>query len=224
MTTKLFIELHQPDWCFSLRNSSEKETTTMAKKASAPKLLARRFPATPGQVLGPYFIANAKLQSKLFPAGATGEEIRIDGQVTSEDGTVIADATVSVWIADPKGRYDNQRDDGSTKPIAVKDHQYRGRIISDKAGNFTFNFLRPGNYFDGGWNLWRPAHIHVVVEAKGYQTLTSQLYFEDDAQNKLDIPGDDFFLPELVVRLNPAVAKSGVVQKGIFNFVLAKAG
>ncbi len=193
----------------------------MAKKAT-PKLLARRFPATPGQVLGPYFIANAKLQSTLFPAGTIGEEIRIDGQVLAEDGTPLVDATISVWVADPQGRYDNQRDDGTTKPIALKDHRYRGRIISDQSGSFAFNMLRPGNYFDGGWNLWRPAHIHVRVEAKGYKTLTSQLYFEDDAQNKLDIPGDDFFQPELVVRLNPAVAASGVVQKGIFNFVLAK--
>lgn len=197
----------------------------MAKKASAskPKLLDRRFPLTAGQVLGPYFIANAKLQSNLFPAGAVGEEISISGQVVARDGKPIADATVSVWVADPSGRYDNQNDDGSPKPIALKDHKYRGRIISDKAGGYAFNILRPGNYFDDGYNLWRPAHIHVVVEAKGYRTLTTQLYFEDDEQNKLDIPGDDFFLPELVVRLNPVVPASGVVQKGLFNFVLAKA-
>ncbi len=194
----------------------------MATKASTPKLLARRFPVTPGQVEGPYFIANAKLQSKLFPQGALGAEIKINGQVLSEDGTPLADATVSVWVADPSGRYDNQRDDGSTKPIAVKDHLYRGRIIADKSGSFAFRCLRPGNYFDSGWNLWRPAHIHVHVEAKGYKTLTSQLYFEDDAQNTLDIPGDDFFQPELVVRLSPAAPTFGVVQKGIFNFVLAK--
>lgn len=194
----------------------------MATKQASPKLLPRRFPATHEQVLGPYFIANAKLQSKLFPQGAQGEEIRIDGNVIAEDGTAIADATVSVWVADPSGRYDNQNDDGSTKKIAVKEHKYRGRIISDKSGRFAFAILRPGNYFDDGWNLWRPAHIHVRVEAKGYTTLTTQLYFEDDAQNELDISGDDFFQAELVVPLNPAVPASGVVQKGIFNFVLAK--
>ncbi len=196
----------------------------MAKKASAakPKLLARRFPMTPGQVLGPYFIANAKLQSKLFPAGAVGEEINIAGQVLSPDGTPIADATVSVWVADPSGRYDNQADDGSPRPIAVKEHLYRGRLKSDQSGGYAFRILRPGNYFDDGYNLWRPSHIHVVVEAKGFKTLTTQLYFEDDAHNTLDIPGDDFFQPELVVRLNPAVATSGVAQKGVFNFVLAK--
>lgn len=195
----------------------------MAKKVSAPKLLARRFPLTPGQVLGPYFIANAKLQSKLFPAGIAGEEISIGGQVVAQDGKPIADATVSVWVADPSGRYDNQNDDGSPKPIALKDHKYRGRIVSDKSGGYAFSILRPGNYFDDGYNLWRPAHIHILVEAKGYASLTTQLYFEDDAHNTLDIPGDDFFQPELVVRLNPAVPASGVVQKGTFNFVLAKA-
>lgn len=194
----------------------------MAKKTIAPKLLARRFPLTPGQVLGPYFIANAKLQSKLFPVGVTGEEIAINGQVLSQDGTPIADATISVWVADPKGRYDNQNDDGSPKPIAVNDHLYRGRINSDKAGVYAFRILRPGNYFDDGYNLWRPSHIHVVVEAKGYKKLTTQLYFEDDAHNTLDIPGDDFFQPELVVRLNPASPAAGIVQNGVFNFVLAK--
>lgn len=195
----------------------------MASKASAPALLARRFPTTPGQVEGPYFISGAKLQSKLFPAGAVGEEVRISGQVLDQNGTPIADATVSVWVADPAGRYDNQAEDGSAKPIAVKDHRYRGRIISGKSGRYAFRILRPGNYFDSGYNLWRPAHIHVLVEAKGFETLTTQLYFEDDAHNTLDIPGDDFFQPELVVRLNPAVATTGVAQKGSFNFVLAKA-
>jgi catechol 1,2-dioxygenase len=194
----------------------------MSAKGTTPKLLSRRFPLTPAQVLGPYFIANAKLQSSLFPQGTSGEEMQIAGQVLAQDGTLIADATVSIWVADPTGRYDNQKDDGSTKPIAVKDHKYRGRIIADKSGSYAFNMLRPGNYFDGGWNLWRPAHIHVRVEAKGYKTLTTQLYFEDDAHNTLDIPGDDFFQPELVVRFNPAGAASGVVQKGVFNFVLTK--
>lgn len=195
----------------------------MTRKAGSSKLLARRHPLTPSQVLGPYFIANSKLQSKLFPAGVAGEEISVNGQVLAQDGKVIVGATIAVWVADPSGRYDNQRDDGSTKPIALKDHLYRGRIVSDKTGGYGFQILRPGNYFDGGWNLWRPSHIHIIVEAKGYETLTTQLYFEDDAHNTLDIPGDDFFQPELVVRLNPAVPTKGIVQKGAFNFVLAPA-
>lgn len=192
-------------------------------KASKPSLLARRHPLTPSQVEGPYFIPNAKQQNKLFPGGVAGEEIDINGQVLAEDGSLIVGAEISVWVADPSGRYDNQAADGSAKPIALSAQRYRGRIISDKSGGYGFQILRPGNYFDGGWNLWRPAHIHIHVEAKGYETLTTQLYFEDDAHNTMDIPGDDFFQPELVVRLNPAVPVSGVVQKGAFNFVLAKA-
>lgn len=195
----------------------------MSAKESTPKLLPRKFPLTPDQVEGPYFIANAKIQSKLFPKGVAGEEIQISGTVLSQDGSVIADASVSIWVADPDGNYDNQAEDGSAKPIAVKDQRYRGRIITDKSGAFAFNILRPGNYFDSGWNLWRPAHIHVRVDASGYGSLTTQLYFEDDAQNTHDIPGDDFFLPELVVALNPAKPVAGVVQNGIFNFVLAQA-
>jgi nucleoid DNA-binding protein len=37
----------------------------------------------------------------------TGEEMQIAGQVLAQDGTLIADATVSIWVADPTGRYDN---------------------------------------------------------------------------------------------------------------------
>jgi len=188
-----------------------------------PALLPRQLRLTPQQVEGPYFIARSVLQSKLFPKGASGSEVRITGQVMAQDGSAINSAHVSVWVADPSGRYDNQKDDGSVKPITAQQQLYRGRLLTSKDGKFGFNCLRPGNYFDTGYNLWRPAHIHVKVEAAGYETLTTQLYFDDDAHNTLDIPGDDFFLPELVVQLSPAVPQAGSVQNGIFNFVLAKA-
>lgn len=193
---------------------------TMANKR--PALLPRQLRLTPQQVEGPYFIPKSVLQSKLFPQGASGSEVRITGQVMAQDGTAINSAHVSVWVADPSGRYDNQKDDGSVKVISAQQQLYRGRLVTAKDGKYGFNCLRPGNYFDSGYNLWRPAHIHVTVEAAGYETLTTQLYFDDDAHNSLDIPGDDFFLPELVVQLSPAVPQSGVVQNGIFNFVLAK--
>ncbi|MBS1995604.1 MAG: hypothetical protein JSS86_04805 [Cyanobacteria bacterium SZAS LIN-2] len=194
----------------------------MTATSKRPALLPRQLRLTPSQVLGPYFIANSVLQSKLFPKGVVGSEVRITGQVMAQDGSVIPSAKVSIWVADPQGRYDNQKDDGSVKQITPQQQLYRGRLITDKDGKYGFNCLRPGNYFDDGYKLWRPAHIHVHVEAAGYESLTTQLYFDDDAHNTLDIPGDDFFLPELVVQLSPAVPKTGTVQSGIFNFVLAR--
>jgi len=173
-------------------------------------------------VEGPYFIANSTLQRKLYPAAVSGSALTISGQVLDQNGSPLASAQVSIWLADPQGRYDNQEDNGDPKPITVAEQVYRGRVTTDKSGNYAFDCLRPGNYFDDGWQLWRPAHIHLKVEATGYKDLTTQLYFDDDAQNSHDIPGDDFFLPELALQLAPATPAPGVVQKGTFNLVLSK--
>jgi protocatechuate 3,4-dioxygenase beta subunit len=207
----------------ALLNAVERESTKMTAPQTKPTLLPRKLRLTPTQVEGPYFIANSPQRKKMFPAAAVGSEVSVSGQVLDQDGNPLASAAVSVWVADPQGRYDNQEDNGDPKTISVAEQVYRGRVITDKNGRYSFSCLRPGNYFDGGWNLWRPAHIHVKVEASGYVEMTTQLYFDDDAQNSHDIPGDDFFLPELALQLAPAIPAAGVVQKGTFNFVLKKA-
>lgn len=195
----------------------------MTNTQTKPALLPRQLRLTPTQVEGPYFIANSTLRTKLYPAGVSGSEVAVSGQVLDQDGNPLASAHVSIWVADPQGRYDNQEDNGDPKVIAVAQQLYRGRVITDKNGQYSFTCLRPGNYFDSGWNLWRPAHIHVKVEASGFDEMTTQLYFDDDAQNSHDIPGDDFFLPELALQLAPATPAAGVTQKGTFNFVVQKA-
>lgn len=190
-------------------------------KSSAP--LERRFPLTPSQVLGPYYIPNAPRRRKLFPAGARGEQIRIQGQVLSENGLPVDGAILDVWLADPNGRYDNQDDIGNSILIPRSKQVYRGRILTGSDGGFTFDCLRPGNYFDDGWNLWRPAHIHLKVNHPEYQDLVTQIYFQDDAQNCNDIPGDGFFRPELAISMSPARPHKGGIQRAIFNIALKAA-
>lgn len=187
-----------------------------------PKLLPPELRATPQQVLGPYFLPNSPVTRKLYPATAKGSLLRVQGQVLSTDCKPLAKATVHVWLADPQGRYDNQDAKGNPLEIPAAQQLYRGRIISDFDGSYSFECLRPGNYFDSGWNLWRPAHIHIQVECAGYDTLVTQLYFDDDAQNPHDIPGDDFFQPELALQMAPALPAAGVTQASTFNFVLTK--
>lgn len=189
-----------------------------SKSTSGP--LPLRLPATPQQVLGPYFLANAPFRSRLHPASAVGSSIRISGQVLSEDMKALVGATVHVWLADPKGVYDNQDADGNPLNVPLSQQLYRGRLTTNKKGGYSFTFLRPGNYFDEGAQLWRPAHIHIIVEAAGHKRLVTQLYFQDDPHNTDDIEGDDFFQPELVVQISPAIAAPGVTQSGVFNFVL----
>lgn len=184
--------------------------------------------ATHQQVLGPYFLANAPLTNRLYPTrgkgcrlAAKGSPIQVSGQVLSTDCKALSGAIVHVWVADPQGRYDNQDALGEPLNIPQSEQLYRGRIVTDSDGFYSFECLRPGNYFDAGAELWRPAHVHVMIEVKGYQTLVTQLYFsDDDAQNSHDIAGDDFFLPELALQLSPAIPAAGSTQTGTYNFVL----
>jgi len=194
-----------------------------------PKL-PRSFPATLQQVGGPYFLPNSPFNNDFRPGALMGgEAFTFSGQVLSTDGKVIPGAVVHIWLADPNGRYDNQRDDGSPdKRMDPSKHRLRGRIKTGSDGSYSFSALRPGNYLNG--DEYRPRHIHAKVEAPGYQTLITQLYFCDDPYNERDVadqdhpgePGEMFFKPDLLVHLQPAVANPGIVQQGIFNFVLRR--
>lgn len=180
---------------------------------------------TPAQVPGPFFVPDAPRRNVLFPRDMDGDRIRISGQVLATDGTVIPHAVVHVWVADPNGVYDNQDADGfPLEDVAVEQLRLRGRLLTDDLGRYKFTCLRPGNYPLVGEAVdMRPGHIHVRVEADGYATLTTQLYFIDDEYNEHDIPREGFFRPELVVHLSPALPTPGTTQRGVFNFVLKAA-
>jgi protocatechuate 3,4-dioxygenase beta subunit len=193
---------------------------TNDRAAGRPPLLPPRLALTPAQVLGPYYLPNSPQQSKLFPDGATGHEIHIEGQVMHPDLDPAAGAVLEVWLADPDGRYDNQDDSGDAHNIPQDKMVYRGSIVCDAEGYYSFQCLRPGNYFNDGPGdaaLWRPAHIHVKIG-----DWIGQVYFEDDPQDYHDLKGPGFFQPSLVVMLTPASPVPGKVQRGIFNFVVAK--
>src|ERR1700722_19648284 len=108
---------------------------------------------TPQQVLGPYFLANSPQTSRLFPQSASGSRVNVSGQVMSPGCQPLAGATVHVWLADPQGAYDNQDAQGNPLNVPAAQQLYRGRMVSDAAGNYAFDCLRPGNYFDSGWSL-----------------------------------------------------------------------
>lgn len=199
-----------------------------AAAVSGAALAAQRtveMQPTPSQVSGPYFLPNSP-ESKaldLTPSGMTGDPIEVTGQVLGTDGKEITGATVHVWLADPKGVYDNQDKAGNPIKLPPSKHRLRGRIITGKDGKYYFKALRPGNYplTENGTDF-RPGHIHIKIEAKGYKTLVTQLYFQDDKYNAHDLDGEGFFKPELVIHMQPALPDGKTVQKGVFNFVLEK--
>jgi len=149
--------------------------------------------ATEPTILGPFYVPGA-------PHRAPGEDIAeepagtvawIHGRVLGLDGAPIAGAEIDVWQNGDDMLYAVQREDCSESHL-------RGRFTTDNAGAFAFRAVRPVPYpipDDGpvgrmlnatGRHPWRPAHVHLIVRAPGYRSVTTHIfdrrsaYLDDD--------------------------------------------
>ena len=141
--------------------------------------------ATESTVLGPFWSANAPERAfgeSMMAAGETGGvPAYVSGRVLDTRGNPIAGAVVDVWQNGDDGLYTVQR------PEAPEDH-LRGRYTTREDGSYAFIGVRPVPYtipFDGpggamltatGRHAWRPAHIHMIVTAPGYQRLQTHIF------------------------------------------------
>ncbi len=139
-------------------------------------------------VQGPYYWEGAPerpLGSDLA-VDVKGEPTYYSGRVVTLDGTPVAGALLDVWSGDGEGNYDMQLP-GQTEMRA------RGKLRTDAEGRYWFRSIRPASYpvpTDGpvgtmlnrmGRHPFRPGHIHMIVSAPGYQTVTTQLFVSGDA-------------------------------------------
>ena len=142
---------------------------------------------TESTVLGPFYIANAPK----YPNGANicldgkGEPVWVHGRVTDAKGKPIAGAALDVWQANEDGFYDVQQ-----KGIQP-DMNLRGLFTSEKDGSYSFRSAYPRYYpipFDGtvgnmlvalDRNHNRPAHLHFIVSAPGYEKVTTHIFTPD---------------------------------------------
>jgi hydroxyquinol 1,2-dioxygenase len=139
--------------------------------------------ATETTVLGPFFVEarpNQPLGADIS-GGLEGEPLLVEGSVASPDGTPLADANVDVWQADDDGYYDVQRPE-------LQSALLRARFRTDAKGQFSFKSITPAFYpipDDGpvgemlgalGRHPYRPAHIHFMIGANGYETLITHIF------------------------------------------------
>jgi hydroxyquinol 1,2-dioxygenase len=152
----------------------------------------RRPPeATDSTVFGPFFVEGSphvELGGDLA-RGAVGQPCYMSGRVVAVDGTPIAGARVEVWQADDDGFYDVQYDD-------LEQMQGRGHLFTDDDGGWRFWSVLPVAYpipDDGpvgdllaaaGRSPMRPAHVHFMVTAEGYQRLITHVF--DGTDDHLD--------------------------------------
>ena len=149
---------------------------------------------TEATVFGPFFVEGAPeyANGDDISNGAGGEPCLVSGTVRSLGGSPIAGAKLAVWQSDDEGFYDVQRPE-------IEHHQGRGNLQSMEDGSFHFRSVLPVPYpipHDGpvgkmlgmlGRHPWRPAHLHFMIEAPGYETLITHIfqrggkYLESDA-------------------------------------------
>jgi catechol 1,2-dioxygenase len=140
--------------------------------------------ATQSTVLGPFHMTESPRRDLGDTIDLVGESepCVVTGEVVSTDGRPLPGAVLDVWQSDDHGFYDVQ------EPGKQPAGNGRGLFTADASGRFWFRTIVPSYYpipTDGpvGELLaatrrhpYRPAHIHFIVSAGGYQPLTTHIF------------------------------------------------
>ncbi len=139
-------------------------------------------------VLGPFYRADApwiEMDGDICRQEDCGTPVHFSGRVLSLDGKPVPNATLDVWQVAANGLYEN------TDPNQP-DFNLRGRLRTGLGGEYRFWSVKPVPYpipVDGpagliltaaGRHNMRPAHVHFIVSAEGYETVISELFTVDD--------------------------------------------
>jgi hydroxyquinol 1,2-dioxygenase len=150
--------------------------------------------ATEATVFGPYRVANPpECESGADIAnGAVGQPCYVAVQIRGLRGEPVPHAAVEIWQADADGLYDVQYA-GNT------DMRARATMRADAQGRVAFKTVLPEAYpipADGpvgrmlaasGRDVWRPAHIHFMIDAPGYEPLVTHLFRHTDQYLETDV-------------------------------------
>jgi protocatechuate 3,4-dioxygenase beta subunit len=152
--------------------------------------------ATQTTVLGPFYVG----EHKPMPHGADisanleGERMFVQSRVTDLAGKPLAGVPVDIWHADDDGFYDSQKPSYETAGPSL-----RARFITDADGRFFFRTILPCSYpipIDGPVgemilqtrrHPMRPAHVHFLVNAPGYEPLITHVFIEGDKYLDSDV-------------------------------------
>ena len=144
--------------------------------------------ASESTVLGPFHVADAPE----LPMGADicldqkGEPMFVHGHILDTKGNPVEGAKIDVWQANDEGFYDVQQ-----KGIQP-DFNLRGVFRTGADGRYWFRGVKPKYYpipDDGpvgkllgalGRHPYRPAHLHYIISADGFEQLTTHIFDPDD--------------------------------------------
>ena len=152
--------------------------------------------ATETTVLGPFYVGEHRVtpHGANISEGIDGEVMFVQSRVTDLAGKPLAGAEIDVWHADDDGFYDSQKAD-----YAAHGPSLRARFVTDADGRFSFRTILPCSYpipTDGPVgdlitatqrHPMRPAHVHFLVKAQGYEPLITHVFLDGDQYLRSDV-------------------------------------
>lgn len=185
--------------------------------------------ATPNTIRGPFFRADTpeRANGASISLDGVGEPLLVSGRVLDLDGLPVSGAEVVTWQANGEGFYENQQ------PDLQPEHNLRGLFRTDAQGRFHYRSVVPAGYGvpdDGpagrllaraGYPLHRPAHLHFLVRAKGFETITTHVYDAKDPH----LAEDALFgvRPELVTGFETIEEEGKRMKTVAVTFVMVRA-
>ncbi|ESK93176.1 intradiol ring-cleavage dioxygenase [Moniliophthora roreri MCA 2997] len=144
--------------------------------------------ATEATVLGPFFTEDAHDvdAGDSIASEGKGNYLFVHGKVMDLKGNPIAGAIIDTWETDGHGLYDTQYSNRAEPDC-------RGRLRTADDGSFSYRAVVPVSYpipSDGpigsmvsalGRHVFRPAHLHFMIQAPGFEKLVTALYPSGDS-------------------------------------------
>jgi protocatechuate 3,4-dioxygenase beta subunit len=150
--------------------------------------------ATENTVLGPFHVDDIPVRAMgdMISQLDGGDPLVVSGTVTDTDGRPVAGAVLDVWHSAENGFYSNQQ-----PGIQPRDN-LRGLFRTGADGRYWFRSIVPtfypiptdgpaGDILNGlGRQQFRPAHIHYIITADGYEDVTTHIFVNGDPYLKSD--------------------------------------
>lgn len=184
--------------------------------------------ATESTVFGPFHVENTPVRKMgdCISLDGKGESCLFEGRITDLDGTPISNAKIDVWADNAEGFYDVQQPDHQPK------WNNRGIFVTGDDGAYCFVGSKPVSYpipDDGpvgkmlfllGRHPFRPAHMHFMITAPGYQKLVTHTFVDGDEYLTSDTV---FGVKQSLIAPFEKTENGTPIWKSSFDFVLAPA-
>jgi protocatechuate 3,4-dioxygenase beta subunit len=184
--------------------------------------------ATENTVFGPFHVEGApeREMGANISLDGKGESCLYEGRVIDLDGNPIARAKIDVWSDNAEGFYDVQQPDIQPR------WNNRGIFTTGEDGTYRFIGIKPVSYpipDDGpvgqmlahlGRHPYRPAHMHYLVTAPGYQKVVTHTFVGDDPYLASDTV---FGVKETLIAPFERVSDGETMWRSPFDFVLTPA-